>query len=45
MYIRYIYEYLNSLRQDYGVRSLESVLDMVKVMDFALQEGKVLKTY
>ena len=29
-------------RQDYGVRSLESVLDIVKVMDFALQNGKVL---
>lgn len=28
-------------RQDYGVRSLESVLDIVKVMDFALQNGKV----
>lgn len=26
---------------DYGVRSLESILDMVKVMSFALQEGKV----
>lgn len=25
---------------DYGVRSLESILDMVKVMTFALQEGK-----
>ncbi|EDV25221.1 uncharacterized protein TRIADDRAFT_56940 [Trichoplax adhaerens] len=26
---------------DYGVRSLHSILDMVKVMDFAIQEGKV----
>lgn len=26
---------------DYGVRSLESILDMVKVMSFALKEGKV----
>ena len=25
---------------DYGVRSLESILDMVKVMSFALKEGK-----
>ena len=32
--------YLTS-RNDYGVRSLESILDMVKVMSFALQEGKV----
>ena len=29
-------------RNDYGVRSLESILDMVKVMSFALQEGKVI---
>ena len=28
-------------RNDYGVRSLESILDMVKVMSFALKEGKV----
>jgi len=26
---------------DYGVRSLQSILDMVKVMDFALSNGKV----
>ena len=26
---------------DYGVRSLPSILDMVKVMSFALQQGKV----
>ncbi|XP_033095754.1 protein tyrosine phosphatase domain-containing protein 1-like [Anneissia japonica] len=26
---------------DYGVRALPSILDMVKVMDFAVQEGKV----
>ena len=28
-------------RNDYGVRSLESILDMVKVMSFALMNGKV----
>ena len=28
-------------RNDYGVRSLESILDMVKVMSFALTNGKV----
>ena len=28
-------------RNDYGVRSLESILDMVKVMSFAITEGKV----
>ena len=26
---------------DYGVPTVESVLDMVKVLDFALEEGKV----
>ena len=26
---------------DYGVPTLESVLDMVKVVDFAVKEGKV----
>jgi len=30
-----------SQRNDYGVRSLESILDMVKVMSFALTKGKV----
>ena len=28
-------------RNDYGVRSLQSILDMVKVMDFAISKGKV----
>ena len=32
---------VNIFRRDYGVRSLESILDIVKVMDFALQDGKV----
>ena len=27
---------------DYGVPTVESLLDMVKVLDFALEEGKVL---
>lgn len=27
--------------KDYGVASLTTILDMVKVMTFALQEGKV----
>lgn len=27
--------------KDYGVASLTAILDMVKVMTFALQEGKV----
>ncbi|KAJ7389554.1 Protein tyrosine phosphatase domain-containing protein 1, partial [Desmophyllum pertusum] len=30
----------NFVVNDYGVRSLESILDMVKVMSFALKEGK-----
>ena len=28
-------------RDDYGVRALQSIVDMVKVMDFALADGKV----
>ncbi|XP_012563118.2 protein tyrosine phosphatase domain-containing protein 1 isoform X1 [Hydra vulgaris] len=33
--------FYNFCWNDYGVRSLSSILDMVKVMDFALQNGKV----
>ncbi|XP_065667305.1 protein tyrosine phosphatase domain-containing protein 1 isoform X2 [Hydra vulgaris] len=33
--------FYNFCWNDYGVRSLCSILDMVKVMDFALQNGKV----
>ena len=44
-FLKYCIELHDSLhkifRQDYGVRSLESILDIVKVMDFALQNGKV----
>lgn len=36
-----VLEYFLSPRNDYGVRSLESILDMVKVMSFALKGGKV----
>jgi len=32
-------------RNDYGVRSLQSILDMVKVFDFALSNGKVVIFY
>lgn len=32
-------------RNDYGVRSLESILDMVKVMSFALTKGKVIQLH
>ena len=37
--------YCFSARDDYGVRALQSILDMVKVMDFALLEGKVCKMF
>lgn len=38
LYIVYFYNYG---WVDYGVPTVESVLDMVKVLDFALEEGKV----
>ena len=38
-------EIIFSYRNDYGVRSLQSILDMVKVFDFALSKGKVKKRF